>query len=345
MSHSRRPTTYRPSAARASAPHSTSSPTSRCAVGSGRPARSASSVRVSRRCLLVEGAEQRERPAGDAGARGGGVAGHRPALFHSAEVALGLAPAAAPTVRRDRARQPWSPRPRSATRSPAIGKAYAAAGPRRATETQPRLDYPPYRSSILRHPTKDLHHADPEGVELWAPVFGHQDVDAARGRPDDPARRRADRRADGRHRPRGRRRRPAGPPPARGDLAGQRRRPLHPQARPAPGRDRPELHRRRPLPDRRRRRLPVHDDQARALPVEEPPQRLAAGAHPLLAVRHRVHPADGHPDVLPGRPAVRPRPDLPGASSTRPRASGWSRRTTTTSPSTSGAPATAGTSC
>ena len=68
-------------------------------------------------------------------------------------------------------------------------------------ETQPRLDYPPYRSSVLRHPTKDLHHADPEGIELWAPVFGHRDVDAARGRPDHPARRRADRRADGRHRP------------------------------------------------------------------------------------------------------------------------------------------------
>ena len=36
----------------------------------------------------------------------------------------------------------------------------AAAG---SGETQPRLDYPPYRSSVLRHPTKDLHHADPEG--------------------------------------------------------------------------------------------------------------------------------------------------------------------------------------
>ena len=45
-------------------------------------------------------------------------------------------------------------------------------------ETQPRLDYPPYRSSLLRHPTKDPHHADPEGVELWAPAFGHRDVGA-----------------------------------------------------------------------------------------------------------------------------------------------------------------------
>jgi protocatechuate 3,4-dioxygenase, beta subunit len=45
-------------------------------------------------------------------------------------------------------------------------------------ETQPRLDYPPYRSSILRHPTKALQPADPEGVELWSPVFGERDLDA-----------------------------------------------------------------------------------------------------------------------------------------------------------------------
>jgi protocatechuate 3,4-dioxygenase beta subunit len=41
----------------------------------------------------------------------------------------------------------------------------------------PLLDFAPYRSSILRHPTKELHHADPEGAELVAPVFGHSDVD------------------------------------------------------------------------------------------------------------------------------------------------------------------------
>ena len=56
----------------------------------------------------------------------------------------------------------------------AAAKEYAGAG---REETQPRLDYPPYRSSILRHPTKDLHHADPETLELLGPVFGHQDVD------------------------------------------------------------------------------------------------------------------------------------------------------------------------
>ena len=45
-----------------------------------------------------------------------------------------------------------------------------------SVETQPRLDYPPYRSSLLRHPTKDLQHADPETVERWAPCFGQRDV-------------------------------------------------------------------------------------------------------------------------------------------------------------------------
>lgn len=44
-------------------------------------------------------------------------------------------------------------------------------------ETQPRLDYLPYRSSLLRYPTKDLYHTDPETIELVAPVFGPQDVD------------------------------------------------------------------------------------------------------------------------------------------------------------------------
>jgi len=57
----------------------------------------------------------------------------------------------------------------------AIESAYQRAG---VEETQPRLDYAPYRSSVLRHPTKDLHHADPEGVELWTPCFGPRDVGA-----------------------------------------------------------------------------------------------------------------------------------------------------------------------
>jgi protocatechuate 3,4-dioxygenase beta subunit len=44
-------------------------------------------------------------------------------------------------------------------------------------EKQPLLDFPTYRSTLLRHPTKDLRHADPEGAELVAPVFGHSDID------------------------------------------------------------------------------------------------------------------------------------------------------------------------
>ena len=43
-------------------------------------------------------------------------------------------------------------------------------------ESQPRLDFPPYRSSILRHPTKDLFHTDPETIETFSPAFGHRDV-------------------------------------------------------------------------------------------------------------------------------------------------------------------------
>ena len=42
---------------------------------------------------------------------------------------------------------------------------------------QPLVDFRPYRSSELRHPTKDLHHADPEEIELFAPAFGQRDVD------------------------------------------------------------------------------------------------------------------------------------------------------------------------
>ncbi|MCD5312166.1 protocatechuate 3,4-dioxygenase subunit beta [Kineosporia babensis] len=56
-----------------------------------------------------------------------------------------------------------------------IDKTHTSTGHARP---QPVLNYPPYRSSILRHPTKDLHHADPEEIERWAPCFGPQDVGA-----------------------------------------------------------------------------------------------------------------------------------------------------------------------
>ena len=51
------------------------------------------------------------------------------------------------------------------------------ADTREAPADAPRLDYPPYRSSLLRHPSNGLHPADPETIELTAPVFGHRDVD------------------------------------------------------------------------------------------------------------------------------------------------------------------------
>ena len=39
-------------------------------------------------------------------------------------------------------------------------------------------DFPPYRSSLLRHPTKNLALVDPETIELWSPAYGQRDVAA-----------------------------------------------------------------------------------------------------------------------------------------------------------------------
>ncbi|MFV0494359.1 protocatechuate 3,4-dioxygenase subunit beta [Mycobacterium sp.] len=55
----------------------------------------------------------------------------------------------------------------------ALGAGYRRIG---GGETQPRLNYPPYRSSILRHPKNPLVRLDPEDLERNAPCFGHQDV-------------------------------------------------------------------------------------------------------------------------------------------------------------------------
>ncbi len=44
-------------------------------------------------------------------------------------------------------------------------------------ETGPQLNYPPYRSSALRHPKAALRLVDPDGAELSAPCFGTQEVD------------------------------------------------------------------------------------------------------------------------------------------------------------------------
>src|SRR5947209_20588113 len=42
----------------------------------------------------------------------------------------------------------------------------------------------------------------------------------------------------------------------------------------------------------------------------QPPQRVAAGAHPLLVTGPGIRPAAGDADVLPRRPVLRVRPDL-----------------------------------
>ncbi len=44
-------------------------------------------------------------------------------------------------------------------------------------ESHPNRDYPPYRSTTLRHPTHTLVKADPEEIERTSPAFGHTDVD------------------------------------------------------------------------------------------------------------------------------------------------------------------------
>jgi protocatechuate 3,4-dioxygenase, beta subunit len=65
----------------------------------------------------------------------------------------------------------------AATQAEVDAEMAAIAGGYAGGETGPRLDYPPYRSSVLRHPTKAPHQADPEGVELWSPIFGERDLD------------------------------------------------------------------------------------------------------------------------------------------------------------------------
>ena len=42
----------------------------------------------------------------------------------------------------------------------------------------PLIDFAPYRSSVLRHPTKNPKLVDPESIELASPAFGHLDVAA-----------------------------------------------------------------------------------------------------------------------------------------------------------------------
>ena len=95
--------------------------------------------------------------------------------------------------------------------------------------------------------------------------------------------------------------------------------------------------------DRRRGPLPLRHDQARRLSLAQPPERLAAQPHPPLAVRPQLRHAPGHADVFPGRSAAA-RSTRSSTACPRPRASGWSRASRSTSPSPAGRSATRSTS-
>ena len=180
-------------------------------------------------------------------------------------------------------------------------------------DTHPPLDSPDYRSTHLRHPNHDPLQLDPGKLdrgELSGPLFGEGTVAAA----DADLTIGPDGEAVGQRIIVTGRLLDAGGRPIAGvadrAVAGQRVGQVPPRQRQLAGHARPQLHRRRALPHRRRRHVPLHHDPPRRLPVGQPPQRLAPRPPALLAVRTLVHPAAGHPDVLPRRPAVLPGPDL-----------------------------------
>ena len=114
----------------------------------------------------------------------------------------------------------------------------------------PYLVHPGYRSTVLRAPARPLVMLPDRIADTTGPAFGDDrpdagDADLTRQHAGEPLGERivVSGRLAGR-------RRPAAPLGAGRDLAGQRRRPIRPPRRPAPRAARPQLHRRRPLPDR-----------------------------------------------------------------------------------------------
>ena len=212
--------------------------------------------------------------------------------------------------------------------------------------SHPPLDYAGYGSTALRHPRAAAGRAAADADRADRPAARRRARAAVRRRPHAPARRRAARRAHHRARPRARGGRPAGARHARRGVAVQQRRAL--PARAATGTPR----RSTPTSPGSGRCLTDADGRYRfvtikpgAYPWGNHAQRLAAGAHPLLAVRARVHAAAGDADVLPRRPAVRPGPDLQlGPRPRRARADDLRVRPRAP-PSRSGRSPTAGTSC
>jgi protocatechuate 3,4-dioxygenase beta subunit len=222
-----------------------------------------------------------------------------------------------------------------------IATAYERDG---VEETQPRLDYPPYRSSLLRHPTHDLQRADPEGVELWAPVFGHHEVSALE----------ADLTVQHAGEPIGERMVVTGRV-LDGDGRPVRRQLVEIWQANAGGR---YIHQRDQHPAAID---PNFSGVGRCLTDDDGSYRFTTikpGPYPWKNHRNAWRPAHIHFSLFGTEftqrivtqmyfPGTRCSPGTPSTSrsSTLGPATGSSRRTTTTCPSTSGAPATAGTSC
>ena len=171
-------------------------------------------------------------------------------------------------------------------------------------------DFPPYRSSILRHPTKNPQLVDPETIELCSPAFGQRDVAAIE----------SDLTLQHTGEPQGERM------TVQGRLLDSWGRPLANQLvelwqANAAGR---YIHQRdqhpAPLdPNFTGAGRVVTNDNGEykfttikpgAYPWKNHVNAWRPGAHPLLGVRHGLHAAHRDADVLPGRPAVPARPDL-----------------------------------
>ena len=194
--------------------------------------------------------------------------------------------------------------------------------------SHPDRDYPDYRSTRPRHPHQPLIHlphtvTERDGTSARRPPAGPR----ARLRPHAPARRRADRRA---HHRDGRvldGERPARSRRARRDLAGERRpgatgtagdRGSRRSTRTSPGRD--------AASPTRTGRFAFVTVKPGAVPMGQSPERVAAGAHPLLAARSSFCAAARDADVLPGRPAASRSTRSSTRSATRRRASGMVSR-------------------
>ena len=168
----------------------------------------------------------------------------------------------------------------------------------RPSGLHPPLDFDGYRSTALRHPKQPLVLLPHRLTEVTGPLLGDglitaTDADLTTQHDGEPQGQRII--LAGRVLRLGR---PARARHADRDLADQRGRALPARSGTPPRPPRPELRRHRARHHRFGRPVPVRHHSARRLSVGEPPQRLAPGPHPLLAVRPRVHPAASHPDVL-----------------------------------------------